>query len=66
MNHPSLRIENVASGRWLVRDLDGSRLGEVFGGNGHFQAQTMKGDFVGNQKTLPAACELLKPQPAHR
>ncbi len=64
---PPLETEQVASGRWLVRDQHGVRLGEVFGGNGRFQAQTMRGDFIGNQSTLPAASELLrKGHPAKR
>lgn len=54
------RFEKVASGRWLLRNEAGDRLGEVFGGNGRFQAQTMQGKFLGNAPTLERAAQLLQ------
>src|SRR3989338_9430803 len=42
------KIEIVSEGRWLVRNAEGERIGEVFGIKGRFQAQTMRGVFVAN------------------
>jgi len=54
-----LKLEKVESGRWLVRTHTGVRKGEVFGHSGHYQAQTMRGTFVGNHKTIQGAADLL-------
>ena len=59
MHKTSFQTEKVATARWLIRSTDGSRNGEVFGRSGHYQAQTMRGRFVGNHTTLHGAAELL-------
>lgn len=59
MQKHSFQTEKVTAARWLIRSPDGSRKGEVFGRSGHYQAQTMRGRFVGNHATLNGAAELL-------
>lgn len=54
-----VEIEVVSTNRWLIRDAKGSRLGEVFGGKGQYQSQTMKGDLVTNNSTLSKAAQSL-------
>lgn len=55
----TVTLERVGEDRWLVRTEDGIRLGEVFGGYGRYQAQTMRGEFVGDVRTRKVAAELL-------
>lgn len=59
---PSLFAEEVANRRFVIRCADAHiarRLGEVMGGDGRFQALTMKGDHIGIGKTLREAARLL-------
>jgi hypothetical protein len=53
------KIEKVSEGRWLARNAEGERIGEVFGIKGKFQAQTMRGVFVANGRTLYTAANHL-------
>lgn len=53
------KIEKVTEGRWLVRNAEDERIGEVFGIKGRFQAQTMSGVFVANGRMLYMAANLL-------
>ncbi|CAH1905028.1 conserved hypothetical protein [Candidatus Nitrotoga sp. HW29] len=53
------KIEKVSEGRWLARNAEGEPIGEVFGIKGKFQAQTMRGVFVANGRTLYMAANLL-------
>jgi len=62
---PTLFAEPVASRRHLIRSTlrDAGfavRVGEVFGGEGSFQACLMRGDHVGLDKTLIAAARQLE------
>ena len=59
---PKLYAEEVANRRYVIRTADthiARRLGEVMGGDGRFQACTMKGDHVGVEKSLLTAANLL-------
>lgn len=60
---PNLYAEEVASRRYVIRETElqpfGRRVGEVFGGDGRFQACRMNGDHVGIKHTLLAAACLL-------
>jgi len=55
----TVKLERVESGRWLVKSPEGNRLGEVFGGRGYFQAQTMRGERVGEAGSRIKAADLL-------
>ena len=59
-----LFAEAVASHRFMIRSTRADpsfaqRLGEVFGGQGRFQAVTVRGDHVGMAKSLVEAAEIL-------
>lgn len=60
---PNLYAESVASRRFVIRETEmqpfGRRVGEVFGGDGVYQACTMKGDHVGKRPSLLQAALLL-------
>lgn len=60
---PELCAEEVASRRHVIRNTSqpsfARRLGEVFGGGGHFQACRMNGDHVGIGRSLLEAAQLL-------
>lgn len=60
---PNLFAEEVASRRFVIRETEmqpfGRRVGEVFGGDGVYQACTMKGNHVGKRPSLLQAALLL-------
>lgn len=70
-NSGTFHFDKVMENRWMVRHQATAsghmqRIGEVFGGAGHYTAENMAGEYCGKGRSRSKAAKLLLVKPASK